>query len=129
MSTSTASERKGRSAKNGLTRKPIRPGEMLIKQDFLRDTNQGHFAWISAKQEAAKMGIRLAFQHGRQVFISTDAWIQYLKSRPEKKCDHLDSEADEASPVLTSNPAPVAESRGSADDSAEVADYGSADGA
>lgn len=56
----------------------IRPGEMLRLRDFLSRTGQGRHAWATAQKAARAIGIQLAFGHGRQLFVSTDAWISYL---------------------------------------------------
>jgi hypothetical protein len=79
---------------------PIRPGEMLTLSEFLRRTRQGRHAWTQAKIQAAELGIRLAYEHGRQVYVSTDSWIAYLMARPERRSRTADASAtDEAEAI------------------------------
>lgn len=63
---------------------PIRPGETLKLRDFKARTQIKDAAWAKAKRESAKLGINLAFFVGRQVYVSTDAWIQFLTSLPDR---------------------------------------------
>lgn len=61
----------------------IRPGDGFLPLPvFLQKTRQGSHAWMMAKRRARSLGITLAYQHGRQIFVSADDWIQYLKSNP-----------------------------------------------
>jgi pyruvate/2-oxoglutarate dehydrogenase complex dihydrolipoamide acyltransferase (E2) component len=107
MVTATQSKKKTRAATPNRL-EAIRPGDGLIPlRIFLAKTGQKSHAWMTARRRAKEMGITLAYQHGRQIFVSADDWIQFLMS----------------------NPAPVSEPRCNDGDSAEVADCGSADGA
>ena len=61
---------------------PIRPGETLTLPDFLSRTLMKDAAWAQVKRQCADLGIPIASVVGRQCYVSTDAWLQYLKSRP-----------------------------------------------
>jgi hypothetical protein len=61
---------------------PIRPGETLTLPDFLSRTLMKDAAWAQVKRQCADLGIPIASVVGRQVYVSTDAWLQFLKSRP-----------------------------------------------
>jgi hypothetical protein len=68
---------------------PIRPGEILILPNFLTRTLMRDAAWAQVKRQCAELGIQIASVVGRQVYVSTDAWIEFLKARPvrvPKKC-------------------------------------------
>lgn len=60
------------------TREPIRPGEYLLLVDFRERTNMAPHTWRQAKLKAAERGINLASKHGRQLYVSTSAWLQML---------------------------------------------------
>ena len=61
---------------------PIRPGETLTLPDFLSRTLMKDAAWAQVKRQCADLGIQIASVVGRQCYVNTDAWLEYLKSRP-----------------------------------------------
>lgn len=82
MATATREKKKAKST-NLERLEAIRPGDGLIPlRVFLMRTGQKSHSWMTAKRKAEKLGITLAYQHGRQVFVSADNWIQFLMSNP-----------------------------------------------
>lgn len=64
---------------------PIRPGETLTLPDFLSRTLMKDAAWAQVKRQCADLGIQIASVVGRQCYVSTDAWLEYLKTRPVRR--------------------------------------------
>lgn len=62
-----------------VTREPIKGGESLTLADFLKRTNLGRTAWRSVRRKAATLNIELVTYIGRQGFVSTDKWLEYLE--------------------------------------------------
>ena len=102
MATAQKTRPAGRAVRRSLAKRkatePIKPNEMLLLSDFLERTHQGRHAWMTAQRAAASIGITLAFPHGRQLFVSTDAWIAYL-THPSRGTSNPDSES--GSPTTT----------------------------
>jgi|JI6StandDraft_1071083.scaffolds.fasta_scaffold17755_4 hypothetical protein len=96
MATATREKKKAKST--NLDRlKAIRPEDGLIPlRPFLIYTNQKSHSWGTAKRKAEKLGITLAYQHGRQVFVDAAAWVKFLMSNPapitEPRCNDGDLE-------------------------------------
>ena len=59
-------------------REPIQKGQVLPLQDFLHRTNMKYHAWNRVKKQAAKMGIILDLRQGRQCFVDSDQWVEFL---------------------------------------------------
>ena len=65
--------------------KPVQPGEILRLADFLERTQMKDAAWAQVKRQCAERGIQIASLAGRNVYVSTDAWLEFLKSSPARK--------------------------------------------
>lgn len=82
MATAISEKKKARLA-NLERLRAIRPGDGLIPlRPFLIYTNQKSHSWMTAKRKAEELGITLAYQHGRQVFVDAAAWVKFLMSNP-----------------------------------------------
>lgn len=82
MAVATRTRKKAKPA-NPERLEAIRPGDGLIPlRVFLNRTGQKSHSWMTAKRKAEKLGITLAYQHGRRIFVSADNWIQFLMSNP-----------------------------------------------
>jgi hypothetical protein len=89
MSSTTSVKSSRMSARNAKP-EPIRPSETLVLPDFLSRTSMKDAAWAQVKRQCADVGIQIAFVVGRQVYVSTDAWLAFLQTRPvpvPKKCN------------------------------------------
>jgi hypothetical protein len=77
-----SSPRSSRATSQSQRPEPIRPGEILILPDFKSRAVMKDAAWAQVKRQCAGLGIQIAFVVGRNVYVSTDAWLEYLKTRP-----------------------------------------------
>lgn len=78
----TSSPRSARGIARDKRPEPIRPGEIRCLSDFLESASVKDAGWAQIKRQCAERGIQIAFVVGRQVYVSTDAWIEFLKTRP-----------------------------------------------
>lgn len=65
------------------SREAIRAGEVLLLTDFLERTNNGRAAWRTLRRNAGRLGITLDYRSGRQAYVDTDRWLEFLRRQPE----------------------------------------------
>jgi hypothetical protein len=54
-------------------------GEILPLAEFMQKTQMKRAAWSALMRRAAAAGCDIAYRDGRQVFVDTSAWIDFLK--------------------------------------------------
>lgn len=64
----------------GPVRQGIVPGEFLTKADFCERINIKPTGWNALKLRAESAGFHMYYREGRQGFVDTTVWIDYLKS-------------------------------------------------
>lgn len=102
MAIATREKKKAKSA-NLERLEAIRPGDGFIPlRVFLMRTGQKSHSWMTAKRKAEKLGITLAYQHGRRIFVSADDWIQFLKSNPAPVAEPRQND-EHAEPAATTS--------------------------
>lgn len=62
----------------------IRLGEVLPLKVFLEKARLRKHAWSTAVRAARKFGIKLDLRHGRNCYVHTDRWLQYLEAVNEQ---------------------------------------------
>lgn len=64
----------------GPVRQGIVPGEFITKADFCERINIKPSGWSALKLRVESAGFNMYYREGRQGFVDTTIWIDYLKS-------------------------------------------------
>lgn len=65
--------------KNEIVRPGVVPGEILTLSDFCYRLKMGRHGWSSMLRRATKAGHEICFKQGRQLFVDTTAWLDFMR--------------------------------------------------